>query len=94
MNLRFFVDPATDQPHIYNHDVDESEVQDILEMPAEDRAGRDGARVAIGRTTGGRYLRVIYRREPASDEIVVITAYDLRGKPLRAFRRRKRRKRK
>jgi hypothetical protein len=26
----------------------------------EDRAGRDGSRIALGQTESGRYLRVIY----------------------------------
>ncbi len=41
-----------------SHGVHENEVEDILASPGEDRPGRDGSRVAIGRTSGGRYLRV------------------------------------
>ena len=51
-----------------------------------------GARIAIGRTSEGRYLRVIYAPDPEPDQIFVITAYALRGKPLAAFRRRLRRR--
>jgi hypothetical protein len=57
--IRFYIDPATGLPHVYNHGIDESEVRDVLEGPSEDRPGRDGARVAIGQTRGGRFLRVI-----------------------------------
>ena len=59
MNIRYFIDPVTELPHIYRHDVSEAEVEEIMEKPGEDRPGRDGSRIAIGRTSGGRYLRVI-----------------------------------
>ena len=92
VNLRFHLDPVTGQPHIWNHDVNEEEVEEVLENPGEDRPGRDGSRVAIGQTASGRYLRVVYVREPKSDSAFIITAYELRGKPLLAYRRRQRRK--
>ena len=77
--------------HIYrNHQVDEDEVLDILERPGEDRAGRDGSRVALGQTASGRYLRVIYVPEP--DGVFVITAYDPIGKLLSAYQRRRKKK--
>jgi hypothetical protein len=88
MKLRFYVDPETDQPHIHGHGVDEREVADVLRRPGEDRPGSDGSRVAIGRTRAGRCLRVIYVPDPEPDSVFVITAYDLRGKPLAAYRRR------
>lgn len=66
VNFRFHLDPATGQPHIWNHDVTEEEVEEVLENPGEDRPGREGARVAIGQTASGRYLRVVYVREPKS----------------------------
>ena len=91
MDLRFYLDPATGQPHLWNHDVTEEEVEEVLANPGEDRPGRDGSRVAIGQTTSGRYLRVVYVRDPAPDSVFVITAYDLRGNPLLAYRRRQRR---
>jgi hypothetical protein len=94
MRIRYYLDPMTGIPHIYGHDVAEAEVEEILRGPAEDRIGRKGARVAIGRTAAGRYIRVIYVRDPGADSAFVITAYELRGKPLVAFRRRRRRKRK
>jgi len=92
MNIRFYRDPETDEPHIYGHDVDEDEVAHVLENPGEDRPGRDGSRVTIGKTADGRYLRVIYVPDPEPDSVFVITAYELRGKPLIAYRRRRRRK--
>ena len=92
MNIRFYVDPETGLSHIHRHGIDEYEVEDVLEKPGEDRAGRDGSRVAIGQTRAGRYLRVIYVPDPEPDNVFVITAYELRGKSLAAYRRRKRRR--
>jgi hypothetical protein len=48
--------------------------------------------VALGQTRAGKYLRVIYVPIPEPDSVFVITAYELRGKPLTAYRRRCRRK--
>jgi len=90
MEIRFYVDPETGEPHIYRHGVTEDEVADAIQSPGEDRPGREGARVAIGQTRGGRYLRVIYVPEPGG--AFVTTAYELSGKPLMAYRRRRRRK--
>ena len=92
MDIRFYVDPTTGWPHVYNHEVDETEVEDVLRKPGEDRAGRGGSRVAIGRTRAGRYLKVIYAPDPEPDSVFVITAYELKGKPLTAYRRRKRKR--
>jgi hypothetical protein len=47
--------------------------------------------VAIGQTDAGRYLRVIYVPEPGG--VFVITAYELSGKPLKAYKRRIQRRR-
>jgi CBS domain-containing protein len=72
--------------------VDEAEAIDVLERPGEDRAGREGSRIALGRTASGRYLRVIYVPDAEPDCVFVITAYDLTGKPLAAYRRRRKKK--
>jgi len=90
--LRFYLDPTTGEPHIYEHGVTESEVSQVLQNPGEERLGRGGSRVVIGATEGGRVLRVIYAPDSDSWGFFVITAYDLRGKPLAAYRRRQRRK--
>lgn len=92
MQARFYLDAATGLPHIYDHQVDEHEVIEVLDRPVEDRPGREGSRVALGRTSSGRYLRVIYVPDPEPDSVFVITAYELTGKPLAAFRRRRRKK--
>jgi len=92
MRLRFCIDPQTGRPHIEGHDVTEDEVEDVLRKPGEDRPGKGGSRVALGRTRAGRYLRVIYVPDPVPDSVFVITAYDLEGKPLKAYRRRQRKR--
>lgn len=93
MDVRFYIDPETGLPHIYRHGVAEQEVEDVLARPMEDRPAREGARVAIGQSESGRYLRVIYVPDPVPDSVFVITAYLLGPKALRALRRRRRRKR-
>jgi len=90
VKIRYYIDPETGQPHIYKHNVTESEVEEVLARPGEDRAGRDGSRVATGRTRAGRLLRVIYVPDPEPKSVFVITAYELRGKPALAYRRRRR----
>ncbi len=92
MNVRFYLDPETGEPHIYNHGVSEDEVEDVLRAPGEDRPGREGSRVALGQTRAGRYLRVIYVPDPEPQSVFVITAYELSGRPLAAYRRRRRRR--
>ena len=91
MNVRFYLDSETNAPHIHNHAVEEGEVVDVLTNPGEDRPGRDGSRVVIGKTKAGRYLRVIYVPDPEPNSVFVITAYELRRKALFAYRRRLRR---
>lgn len=92
MKIRFYVDPETGAPYVHNHDVNEDEVADVLSNPGEDRVGSEGSRVAIGRTRGGRYMRVIYVPDPEPGSVFVITAYELAGKALVAYRRRRKRK--
>lgn len=92
MEIRFYEDPETEVPHIYNHDVTEDEVREVLNRADEDFPGRDDSRIALGQTEAGRYLRVIYVPDPEPDSIFVVTAYELKGKPLKAFRRRRKKK--
>jgi hypothetical protein len=91
MRIRFYVDPDSGAPHVYRHGVAEDEVEQVLDGPGEDRPGREESRVAIGQTDAGRYLRVIYVPEPGG--IFVITAYEISGKPLKAYKRRLQRRR-
>jgi hypothetical protein len=92
MQVRFYLDTDSGEPHIHRHRVSEAEAEDVLTRSIEDRAGRDGARVAIGQTRAGRYLRVVYVPDPEPDSVFVITAFDLGPKALRAFRRRRKKK--
>ena len=92
MKVRYYIDPQTDVPHIYNHDVSEPEVEQVLKRPAEDFPADNGARAAIGSTSAGRLLRVLYVPDAEPNIVFVITAYDVRGKQLLAYRRRRRRR--
>ncbi len=94
VKIRYYLDPETGEPHIYNHGVSEDEVEELFESgKGQDRASREGSRMLMGKTDAGRYLRVVYSPDPAPDSVFVITAYELTGKPLAAFKRRQRRRR-
>lgn len=69
MEIRYYIDPRTANPHIHTHDVFEHEVEEVLARPGEDRPGSNGSRVIIGQTDAGRYLRVIYIRDPEPDSV-------------------------
>jgi Domain of unknown function (DUF4258) len=92
VDVRFYIDPETSEPHIYNHNVSEEEAEDVLRHPGEDYSGRNNSRIAVGQTSAGRHLRVIYVPDPEPGSVFVITAYDLTGKALAAYRRRRRRR--
>jgi hypothetical protein len=92
VKIRFYINRDTGLPHIYSHGVREDEVEQVLRHPGEDRPGKEDSRVAIGQTGAGRYLRVIYVPDPEPDSVFVLTAYDLTGKPLLAYRRRRRKR--
>ena len=89
MQVRYYVDPRTGQPHIYGHEVSEDEVEAVLDRPMEDRPGEGGARIALGQTVAGRYLRVVFVPDPVPNSVFVITAYELGSKAKRALRRRR-----
>ena len=93
VRIRWYIDPDTDEPHVLKHPVTLDEVEEAVAGVVEDRVGKDGSRVLIGRTEGGRFLRVIYVPDDDPDGIFVITAYPVGQKPLWALRRRLRRKR-
>jgi hypothetical protein len=92
VDVRYYLDPETGQPHIYNHGVTEAEVEWILARPGEDGPSSGESRQCTGQTSAGRYLRIIYVPDPDGDGVFVVTAYPLTGKPLKAYRRRKRRR--
>ena len=72
----------------------EEEVCQVLVTRGDDFKGRRNSRVRFGKTLAGRYLKVVYVPDEDRNSVFVITAYDLKGKALQAFRRRQRRKRK
>lgn len=92
MELRFYEDPDTGQPHIYGHGVTEEEVRQVLAHPGEDRPASDDSRMALGHTAARRYLRGLYVPDPRSQSAFVVTAYESRDKQLLAYRRRRRRR--
>ena len=92
MQIRYHIDPTTGLPHIYEHEVSEQEVEDILRQPLQDIRGRNDSRISMGQTREGRYLKVIYVPDPVPDSVFVISAYELGPKAKRAIRRRRRRK--
>jgi len=49
MKIRFYIDPEADLPHIYNHDVRENEVEDVLLKPGEDRSGKENPELQLVR---------------------------------------------
>jgi hypothetical protein len=93
MIIRFNIDAESGLPHIFEHGVTEEEVRQVLTAPAEDAPGRRNSRIALGQTWAGRYLQVVYLRDPAPGSVFVVTAYEIAGNALRAFRRRQRRRR-
>jgi hypothetical protein len=92
MEIRFYNDPETSQPHIYSHGVTEEEVAQVMRGSGEDLPGTDDSRMKLGQTLAGRYLQVIYVPDEEPSSVFVITAYELRGKAKKAYRRRQRRK--
>lgn len=92
MEFRYYIDPATELPHIYGHGINEAEVEHVIQNPGEDIPGRDDSRQALGQTAAGRYIRVIYVPDEEPNSVFVVTAYEMTGKPLQAYRRRRRRR--
>jgi hypothetical protein len=92
MDVRYYYDPITGLPHIYTHGVTEAEVEWVLARPGEDGRSSGRTRQSTGQTFGGRYLRVIYVPDLVGDGAFVVTAYPLTGKPLQAYRRRRRKR--
>jgi hypothetical protein len=92
MELRFYRDPDTGQPHIHSHGVTEQEVAEVLRGRGEDLPAARDSRRKIGRTTAGRYLQVFYVPDADPESVFVITAYEPQDKAKKAFRHRQRRK--
>ena len=89
LDIRFYFDPETGEPHCHRHGVSEDEVEEVLRYPGDDLPGRNDSRIALGQTEAGRYLQVVYVPDADRRGVFVVTAYDLRGKALAAYRRRR-----
>jgi len=94
MEPRFWIDPETGLPHIFDHRVTEEEVEQVLSRTGEEFPGRDSSRIRLGQTEAGRYLQVVYVPDNVGEGAFVVTAFDLTPKAKRALRRRQRRKKK
>ncbi len=70
MELRFYEDPDTAQPHIYAHGVTEQEVEEVLRGRGEDLRASRNSRRKIGRTSAGRYLQVFYVPDENPDSLL------------------------
>lgn len=92
MELRFWNDPETGLPHIFDHGVTEEEVHEVMRHSGLDYAEGRNARARLGQTSAGRYLKVVYVPDDDGESAFVVTAYELRGNALKAYRRAKRRK--
>jgi hypothetical protein len=92
MELRFWINPETDLPHIFDHGVAQEEVRQVWSRTGEELPGRDRSRIRLGQTEGGRYLQVVYVPDAVGDGAFVVTAFELTPKAKQAFRRRQRRK--
>jgi len=88
--VRFFIDPHTGNPHLWKHNVTEDEALEVMANADGDRRSRNGTRVIVGQTDAGRYLRVFYFVD--GESVVVMTAFDLPPKQLRAFKKLRKKK--
>jgi hypothetical protein len=91
MKLRFWNDPETGLPHIHVHGVTEEEVRQVLSRSGLDYPEKRHARVRLGQTETARHLKVVYVPDEGGKSAFVVTAYELRGKGLKAYRRATRR---
>ena len=94
MEIRFWIDPETDLPHIFEHGVTEAEVEQVLRSSGEEFPGTDRSRLRLGQTEAGRLLQVVYVPDETGDGVFVVTAFDPTPNAKKAFRKRQRRKRK
>jgi len=87
MDIRYYFDEEMGLPHIYRHGITEDEVEEILNQPGYDRPLRNNARMALGQTRAGRYLKVVYVPDEDGEGVFIVTAYQITGNLLTAFRR-------
>lgn len=53
MEIRYYLDPESGLPHIYEHGVSEAEAEWVLAHAGEDEPCSEGARQALGQTAAG-----------------------------------------
>jgi hypothetical protein len=82
----------TGLPHVFDHGITEEEVRQVMGKPGQDYPGKRNSRMRLGQTEAGRYLQVIYVPDRGRRSAFVVTAYELKGNALKAYRRRQRRK--
>ncbi len=93
MRLEFYVDPETEAPHIFRHDVREEEVAEVLVGDGVRWQVGDGKVVVVGKTGDGRFLQVVLvESDEPSEPILVITAYPPKKEMIAEFRRRMRKR--
>ena len=93
MDLRFWNDPESGLPHIYDHGVSEDEVYEVLHGRGEEFPGDDRSQIRLGQTAAGRYPQVVFVPDAGRQSAFVVTAFEMTNKAKRAYRRRQRRKR-
>jgi hypothetical protein len=93
VEIRFYLDADTGQPHIFGHGITEAEVEEVLRGRGEDLPGMRNSRLKLGQTAAGRYLQVVYVPDDDPQSVFVVTAYELQGKAKQAYRRRQRKRR-
>jgi len=74
MELRFWNDPETGLPHIYDHGVTEEEVEQVLRSPGLNLPDARNSRSVMGQTAAGRYLKVVFVPDSAGESGFVVTA--------------------
>jgi hypothetical protein len=67
-------------------------VVQVLRKPGTVYRGDRNSRMKSDRTEAGRYIQVVYSPDPEGASVFVITTCPLKGKALKAYRRRQRRK--
>ena len=82
MKIKYYIDPDTNEPHIYKHEVEKAEIMDFFtEIKYFEFIRKDKSFESYGRLKTGRYLQVAYRKE-RDNTIFVITAYDIEDKEI------------
>ena len=90
MHIRFYRDPATGEP---STTMMSQKMKSKMSSVAQVKTTWVGKGLVLPSVRHGlEVFRVIYVPDPEPDSIFVITAYELRGKPLTVYRRRQRRK--